>query len=223
MFIKSIFIKEGMTYLEIAADENPNHAESLKMSEKNWRKYCERYVPDALSNELYERALSHEIDEAEYDELHRLAELTGAILEAVRILSSGDKSARELKQKLRRRFSSEAADYAVRLMKKRGYLDEEAQCLRIAEQAVRSKHHGPRRIQADLMAHGYSSSAADAAVSAISPDKYAEALSYHIDRRFPDIANMDAAEVKKVVAALLRLGFSSGAVFDEIKKREKVR
>lgn len=221
MIIQTVFIKDGMVYVVIGANAASSNTEGLRMSVRNWKKYCEQYLPAALGDETCAAAQSCEIGEAEYDELHRLSEMTEAVLEAARVLSSGDKSERDLRMKLKRKFSAEAIDAAVRLMQKRGYLDETAQCLRIAEAAVHSKHHGPKRIHADLVAHGYSSRAAAAAVQAIPDEDYADALTYCIDRKFPEIEEMDAADVKKAAASLMRLGFSSGAIFDEIKQRRK--
>ena len=73
------------------------------------------------------------------------------------------------------------------------------------------------------MAHGYSGKAADAAVGAIPEEDFADALAYCIDRKFPEIEEMDTADVKKTAASLMRLGFSSGMIFDEIRNRRKKR
>ncbi len=223
MIIQTVFIKDGMVYAVLAPDALSVNSEGLRMSLRNWEKFCEAYLPAALSDETFAAAQGHTIGETEYDELHRLAEMTEAVLEAARILSSGDKSERDLRRKLKTKFSEEAIDGAVRLLKKRGYLDETAQCQRIAEAAVRTKHHGPSRIKADLIAHGYSGKAAEAAVGAIPEEDFADALAYCIDRKFPDIGEMDTADVKKAAASLMRLGFSSGMIFDEIRHRRKNR
>ena len=223
MIIQTVFLRDGMVYVVLTPGELSVHSEGLRMSLRNWKKFCEQYLPDALSDEAFTAAQGHPIGEAEYDELHRLSEMTEAVLEAARILSSGDKSERDLRRKLKPKFSEEAIDSAVRLLKKRGYLDETAQCLRIAEAAVRTKHHGPMRIKADLIAHGYSGKAADAAIREIPEEDFADALAYCIDRKFPDIENMATADVKKAAASLMRLGFSSGAIFDGIRNRRKNR
>jgi len=223
MIIQTVFIKDGMVHVVLAPDAASMNSEGLRMSVRNWKTYCEQYLPAASGDETCAAAQGCPIGEAEYDELHRLAEMTEAVLEAARILSSGDRSERDLRTKLKRKFSEEAIGSAVRLLKKRGYLDETAQCLRIAENAVRTKHHGPSRIKADLIAHGYSGKSAAAAVQAIPDEDYADALAYNIDRKFPDIAETDASEVKKAAASLMRLGFPSGAIFDEIRRRRKTR
>ena len=221
MLIQTVFTKDGMIYVVLAPEEMSVNSEGLRMSLRNWKKFCEAYLPDALSDETCSAAQGHPIDEAEYDELHRLSEMTEAVLEAARILSSGDKSERDLRRKLKQKFSDEAIDSALRLLKKRGYLDETAQCLRIAETAVRTKHHGPLRIKADLIAHGYSGKAADAAIREIPEEDFTDALAYNIDRKFPDIGAMAPADMKKAAASLMRLGFSSGAIFNEIRNRRK--
>lgn len=211
MILQTIFEKDGMVYITVSPDEASPHSEGMRMSVRNWGKYRERYP----------HQVGQTVGEAEYDELRRLAECTEALLEAARVLSSGDKSARDLRQKLRRKFSEGAVDYAVRLMERRGYLDEASQCERLAVNAVRMKHHGPRRIRADLLAHGYDVRAVDAAVRAISDEDFADALAYLIERKFPGIAEMDTVDVKKAAATLMRMGFSSGAIFEEIRKRRK--
>ena len=221
MIIQHIFTKDGMVHLVLAPDAVSVHSEGLRMSLRNWKKFCEAYLPSALTDENFTAVQGHTIGEAEYDDLHRLAEMTEAVLEAARLLSAGDKSERDLRRKLKPKFSDGAIDDAVRLLKKRGYLDEAAQCLRIAEAAVRTKHHGPMRIRADLIAHGYSGKAADEAIREIPEEDFADALAYCIDRKFPDIEEMDSADVKKAAASLMRLGFSSGAIFAEIRQRRK--
>ncbi len=223
MIIQTVFLKDGMVYVVLAPDAVSVNSEGLRMSLRNWKKFCEQFLPDALTDENFTAAQGHPVGEAEYDELHRLAEMTEAVLEAARILSSGDKSERDLRRRLKPKFSADAIDSAVRLLKKRGYLDEIAQCQRIAEAAVRTKHHGPSRIKADLIAHGYSGQAAAAAVGAIPEEDFADALAYLIDRKFPGIEEMDAADVKKAAASLMRLGFSSGMIFGEIRNRRKMR
>jgi len=223
MIIQTVFLKDGMVYVVLAPDALSVNSEGLRMSLRNWKNFCEHYLPDALSDENFAAAQGHPIGEAEYDELHRLSEMTEAVLEAARILSSGDKSERELRRKLKPKFSADAVDSAVRLLKKRGYLDETAQCRRIAEAAVRTKHHGPARIKADLIAHGYSAKAAEAAVQEIPSEDFVDALAYCIDRKFPGIEDMAPADMKKAAASLMRLGFSSGAILDEIRNRRKNR
>ena len=221
MIIRSVFLKDGMIYVVLAPDAVSVNSEGLRMSLRNWKKFCEAYLPAALSDETFAAAQGHAVGEGEYDELHRLSEMTEAVLEAARILSSGDKSERDLRRKLKPKFSEEAIGSAVRLLKKRGYLDENVQCQRIAEAAVRTKHHGPARIKADLIARGYSGKAAEAAVGAIPDEDFEDALAYLIDRKFPEIAEMDASDIKKAAASLMRLGFSSGRIFGEIRSRRK--
>lgn len=221
MIIQHSFLKDGMVHVVLAPDAVSVNSEGLRMSLRNWKKFCEAYLPAALSDENFTAAQGYEIGETEYDELHRLSEMTEAVLESARILSSGDKSERDLRRKLKPKFSDAAIDSAVRLLKKRGYLDESTQCLRIAETAVRTKHHGPARIKADLIAHGYSQKAAETAVSEIPEEDFAAALTHLIDRKFPEIDSMDASAVKKATASLMRLGFSSGMIFSAIRNRRK--
>lgn len=210
MILQKIFRKDGIIHITIADETDISHTEELRISESGWRVYSEKYS----TNE------SDEIGESEYDLLHELSERTEAVLTAARILSGGDKSARELLTKLCRNYSKKSAEYAVRLMKKRGYINEEEQCRRIAEDAVKHKHHGAARIRAELISRGYDSKIATDAVHMIPDEDYTAALIYCIEKKFPYIGDAEQNEIKKAVSALMRLGFSYGDIADEIKKRQ---
>jgi SOS response regulatory protein OraA/RecX len=158
------------------------------------------------------------VTEEIYDALHVYAEQTAALREGARILSSGDKSAKEITRKLTSRgYSREAAEYAVEFLTEKGYLSEEASCLRIAEAAVHSKHYGKRRVLEYLLSHGYDASAAKIAAESVPEEDYAAALAYQMEKKYPDAAEMTRPAQQKMIAAMMRQGFSAGEVLAYVK------
>ena len=75
-----------------------------------------------------------EVDENIYDTLKAASERTGALTEAARILSIGQRSRRTLLYKLKTKgYSPEAAEHAVKILEKKGYLNDNKACRDTAE------------------------------------------------------------------------------------------
>lgn len=165
------------------------------------------------------------IDSATTEALLRAGNLCAAIRKGIDLLSYGDTSARTLAGKLTRRgIDREIAAEAVAYLADKGLLREEPAALGRATEGAR-KGWGLRRIRQDLLAHGYTDEAVSAALAALcDPDDPAfvdfyEACAEQVRRRIGhDVASLtDRAAREKLVAALLRQGYSG----DEI--REAVR
>jgi len=214
MFVKTIMdsSKENGNITVIIANETGSGEECLILSAGAYKR---------MTKELgYSLTELDEVTEEMYDALHVYAEQTAAIREGARILSSGDRSAKELVRKLTGKgFSREAAEYTVEFLAARGYLSEESACARIAEAAVRSKHYGKRRVLEYLMSHGYDASAAKNAAEAIPEEDYAEALAYQMEKKYPCAAELTRPEQQKMIAAMMRQGFSAGEVLAYVRKR----
>ena len=137
------------------------------------------------------------------------------------MLSSSDKSAKTLSRRLREKgFSESAAAHSLRLLTEKGYLNEDESCRSYAISAVRSKHYGRRRIVEYLVSHGYPTDAAKHAADGIPDEDYRDALVYNIEKKCPDLAELPRAEQQKKIAALVRLGFTPGEIFDAIRKHK---
>ncbi len=135
------------------------------------------------------------------------------------MIGSGEKSKREIARRLRRRgIGDEAADWAAKMLEKNGYLNEDDSCERIAESAVHTKHYGRRRVLDYLLSHGYGRDAATRAVDGIDSEEYRAALMYNISHKYPHAADCDIKERQKIVASLMRLGFSGGEIGDAIRE-----
>lgn len=210
MFIKSAVSVRGITEIVIAGEAGGT--EIIRVSDKSYAKFCVSY----WKLENADDSVLHELDEDGYDALHRLADNTGAVLEAARILSGGDKNERELKIKLMRKFPWESAEHAVLLMKRRGYLNEDDQCKRLAEYAAHNKHHGPARIKSDLLARGYNRQSIDEAISAIPDEDFEDALTYVIEKKFKD-RELQPDDRRRAVSSLMRLGFTYAMIKDKLK------
>jgi len=205
MFVHSILDGSEKTgTVDITIADSVGHNETFMLSSGEWKRL----------NKITPVTPLTEVDEDLYDRLKNAAERTITVREAAAILTNGDKSAsailRKLKQKGR---SQEAAEYAVELLKKRGYLNETDACRRIAESLVRSKHYGRRRIRDYLISHGYDAKTAEDAVLEISGEDIRDALTYHLTRKFRGYLQMPMDERRKATAALMRLGFT----FQEIR------
>lgn len=212
MFIKCITdnAESGCVVILLANDMGTGE-ESLLLSLGEWKRLL-----GAHGQVLH---VMDEVDEALYDKLHLAAEKTAALHEAARMLSSGDKSTKEIRRKLSAKsFSAEAVDHAVAILVKKGYLNEEKACLRIAEAAVRSKHYGKQRIVTYLCSHGFEVSVAKNAAASIPEEIYREALVYQMQRKYPHASEMSRPEQQKMIAAMIRQGFSAGEVIRYLKE-----
>lgn len=200
MFVHSILDGSEKTgTVDVTLSDEAGHTETFTLSAGEWKRLNKITPVEQLM----------EADEDLYDRLHAAAERTITIREAAAILTSGDKSASAILRRLTQKGrSKEAAEYAVELLKKRGYLNEEDACRRIADALVRSKHYGRRRVRDYLISHGYDTKTAETAAEEIPDEEIREALTYHLTRKFRNYAEMPIAERKKATASLMRLGFT---------------
>ncbi len=159
-----------------------------------------------------------EVTEELYDTLRLADGRTKALAEAVRLLSLGSKSKREITRKLTSKgFSRESAEHAIKLLEKKGYINDAKSCESIADGLLRSKKYGKDRIVSYLIGHGYSAEDAKAAVSLLEEDDLSAALRHQISRKFPDIAVLPYEKQTKAIKSLMRLGFSYREIKAEIK------
>ena len=152
-------------------------------------------------------------DEALYDRVAREAQLYEAMCRAMRSLEYGACSAKTLRLKLiRAGFERDIAAETVERLSENGLISDVETACREAERSLK-KLWGRRRIEAELYKKGYGA------------DSVREALRY-IDRVGADyVANCrllirkklrvddpDPAELKKLYAALVRYGYTSGEI-----------
>ena len=137
---------------------------------------------------------------------------------AVRLLSLRAHSEKELKEKLRRRFSADLAEKTAETMREKGYLDDEKFAEALASELARTKHYGPRRIKDELFRRGIGKEIAENAVSALDIDKNAAIIELIAKMRLPDDPN--EKEVARMLRRLEAAGYSYADVKYALENRE---
>ena len=213
MFVHSILDGSEKTgTVDVTVADSEGHTETFMLSAGEWKRLNKTAPIEHLG----------EVDEELYDRLTAAAERTITVREAAAILTNGDKSASAILRKLTQKGrSKESAEYAVELLKKRGYLNEEDACRRIAEALVRSKHYGRRRVRDYLISHGYDAKTAEIAAEEIPDEEIREALTYHLTRKFRNYTDLPMAERKKATASLMRLGFTWQEIQNTARETEQ--
>ena len=167
----------------------------------------------------YSLSVGDIIGEDVYKELAALSERCEAMTCAVRILSVSPHSADALCGKLRRRgFSAEAAEAAVAASLRRGLIDEASEAARYAETAARRSRRGPSRIVRDLISRGYPGEVARAAAESVPTEVYETALHELIVRRCRSGVPTDRRERSRLIASVVRAGFSVGEAVQELSR-----
>ena len=204
---------KGTVYVTIG-DElmAKNAAEDFAISKNEWKKLTLQFP----------LAVGMTVNEEIYVSVSSAAERTKAVRLGATIVSGSDKSASAVLKKLRDKgISKESAEHAVALLIRRGYIDEDAQCERIADTLLRYKRYGRGRIVQYLIAHGYPADTAKKAASSLNDEDVAAALARNIEKKFHGIEEYSPADTKKAVASLMRLGFTSSEIFSEIRRITK--
>lgn len=142
-----------------------------------------------------------------------------AVTRALRYLSGGTYSIKALTEKLcRAGISKEAAEGAVALALKKGLIDEYSQACDIAEKQASRQHRGPSRIARDLTSHGYPADISRRAAESVPLSVYDEALEICIAKKCKNGIPTEKSERDRVIASLVRLGFSVGSIIKKINE-----
>ena len=166
---------------------------------------------------LYTSRLSHtprvgEID-GELLAYYRREEMLARALDlGLRSLGSADGSKEQLVRKLRaKRVSSDVAREAVCEISARGLLCEEDAAVRAAERGM-AKLWGNKRILADLCAKGYGADALDAAKERLAMEDAVARCRNLLRKRGIHEPPRDVHDAQKLIASLLRYGYSTGEI-----------
>ena len=146
---------------------------------------------------------------------------------AVRYLGYAPRTRKQLRDKLAdKQFSDEAIAAVMSLLTEKGYLDDIAFAQNYISHKTRINNYGKRRIVVDLMQKGIGKEDIQAAYSAIlerdgedakKDDETAaarRALDKRLGRRDIDEIKSDPKELQRLMAYLMRRGFS----YDIVKK-----
>lgn len=133
---------------------------------------------------------------------------------AVDLLSRREHSKRELVEKLKQKGHGEYALQAVEKLESYGYIDDRRFALIFAEELVRLKSYGKKRVEQELFRKGIDREIISEVISEC--DFPTEKLTELIERKYSRYLG-DEKGVNKTVNALLRLGYSYSEIRDAIK------
>ena len=109
-----------------------------------------------------------------------------------------------VKKGFKRPLAIQVADY----MKEKGYIDEREQLISYSTQLAEKKHYGRERILAEVMKHGFSRDYVEAILmESLKEVDFVENCAYLIRRKYGSVPK-DIAEFKKMIASLVRYGYS---------------
>ena len=165
-----------------------------------------------LSEQYAEMKLTKgEIDAERFDEIEEASKICSAYKKGLFLLGYGASSEKKLHYKLRTKgFDNEISSRAVKMLAKKGYIQEENDAEREAERCL-SKLWGKKRILTHLYSKGFSDSAVKKAALLLEEVDFAEnckeiILKSHM-AQFKE-AISDPNETNKLVASLVRMGYS---------------
>lgn len=146
-----------------------------------------------------------ELDADAADALMKRSTADEALKRALRFLDYSDMSEKKMRSKLTHAgFSEQVAAETAERLREMGYLNDLRYAERYAENVANGRLYGPRRIIEELYARGIDRETAQAAVDALDVD-FAESVKKLARGRLRrDLS--DPAEVKKLIAALMRCG-----------------
>jgi len=151
-------------------------------------------------------------DEGELMELKNLGEERDAYDKALRLLSIRAHSEKELRMKLKQKFSDDAVDSAAERLAENGLLDDAAFAAAYAEELYRRKSYSPERIKNELINRGIDRETAKNAANALDIDKKEGIINILNKVRLPE------NPAKKDVDRLLRRLIGAGYTMREIRE-----
>ena len=134
---------------------------------------------------------------------------------AVDLLSRRDHSRKELLDKLRQKGYGEYAVEAIEKLNDYGYIDDRRFAQIFAEELVRLKSYGKKRVEQELYRKGIERDIICEVISEC--DFPSEKLAEIIERKYSRYLN-DEKGVNKTVNALLRLGYTYTEIRDAIRE-----
>ena len=158
-----------------------------------------------------------EISPEAADVLLDAGRLSGAIRRGIVMLGYGDHSARRLVTKLvSKGVEREIALRAVDYLTERGYIREENAATIRARQGV-DKGWGERRIEEDLLVHGFTREAVEEAMAQLSEVDWEENCASAIRKKYRVLPE-ERGDRQKLVAAMIRFGYHTDTVKNALRK-----
>lgn len=201
-------VREGERSVAFEVISPSGEVEKLRMTLKMWEKYSLTSA-STVGREVY-LSLKHD------------SEICMAVSRAASLVADAPHSCNALFRKLKQKgFSEEASELAVATLLKRGFIDEREQAKDIALKMAKSKHRGSARIISELQQKGYPAVAAKEAAESVPDEVYEEALRMALGKKAADGIPQDRKERDKIVASLVRQGFSPSKIINMMKSFEE--
>lgn len=196
-----------------ALDEGAEILLTLKISDGEGRGEKRKFL--LFTEQYLELGLSRGaiIDEETFDMLEQMSRKCKAIRKGSDLLSYSASSKVRLTQRLRSKgIDKESAQSAAEHLQKLGVINEQADVERLISADLK-KLWGKKRIYNDLFAKGYDRDIIAAELDEIDNDVFVENCRALFKKKYKKMP-ADPAEQKKIIAALVRYGYS----FSEIKQ-----
>lgn len=129
-----------------------------------------------------------------------------AYSQALRLLTMRAHSSQELYNKLLKKHTPGAADFAIERCRELGFIDDGDFAAEYALELAEKKQYGPHRIKSALIAKGIDRENIEKALESLEVD-YSESIMNIIEKKYSDCLS-DESGRRKTVAALTRLGYS---------------
>lgn len=149
------------------------------------------------------------------EEIRRNISVRRSYNKAVDLLSRRDHSKKELIDKLRQKGHGEYAAQAAEKLSEYGYIDDRRFAFTFAEELIRLKSYGKKRVEQELYRKGIDRDIISEVISEC--DFPSEKLTELIERKYNRYL-YDEKGVNKTVNALLRLGYSYSEIRDAIRE-----
>lgn len=161
-----------------------------------------------------------EIDKDKYEEIVRAADICSAYKKGLSLLSYSDCSQKKLYYKLKSRgFEDEITSEAVAMLSYKGYLDDGTACIRETEKCLK-KLWGKNRIISHLYSKGFNDTAVKEATLIFNDVDFTENCKKLILRDYKrrlSEATDDKAAMTKLIAALIRMGYTNFEIRSALK------
>lgn len=193
---------------------------SLAVRIQDGERYKERTLVLLARQYAELRPAKGDIDCERFELLLAEAEICSAVKRGMYILGYGACSEKNMALKLRTKgFSKNAAARAAEYLVQLGYINEAEDALREAERCLK-KGWGKRRIASALYEKGYSHEASEEALSEFDNIDFSKICAELILKKFKGLPE-DISERRRLMASLLRYGYTSGEIKNAFTKLSK--
>lgn len=182
------------------------------------KKRSKVFLDEDFAFVLYKGELNHygieagaEISEETYEEIMKEVIIRRAKLRAMHLLESGDRTEKEMREKLRNDYPQAAIDAAVEYVKSYRYINDSEYARRYVEANKGKK--SARMLSMQLEQKGIEREVIEELMSQ-TEDMEEEQIRKYVGQKFTHGESLDPAKKQKAIAALMRKGYA----YEKIRK-----